>query len=224
VFNNSRTITDSFNITNGVLNYGPNGTEFTINKRKESPTIKSQFYIFFGSVSIVMRAASGQGIISSIVLQSEDLDEVDWEFMGGFPKVAQSNYFGKGNTTSFDRAVYHNTTSDVRDLFHNYTVDWTKEKMDFYIDSVKVRTLMYGDANEGKNFPQTPCTLRLGIWAGGDEENSNGTIEWAGGKTDYSKGPYTMYVKSAQVSDYSTGKEYEWTDRSGSYQSIKSIQ
>ncbi|KAH8591470.1 concanavalin A-like lectin/glucanase domain-containing protein [Bisporella sp. PMI_857] len=223
-FNDSRTVTDSFNITNGALSYGSNGAEFTITKRKESPTIRSKFYIFFGSVSIIMRAALGQGIISSIVLQSEDLDEVDWEFMGGFPLVAQSNYFGKGNTTSYDRAVYHNASSDVHDNFHNYTVDWTQEKMDFYIDSVKVRTLMYGDANGGKNYPQTPCTVRLGVWAGGDEENTNGTIEWSGGLTDYSKAPFTMYVKSAQISDYSTGKEYEWTDRSGSFQSIKAIQ
>lgn len=222
-FNTSETVDRSFNSTNGKLKYGGNGAEFTVSKRFESPTIQSFFYIMFGSVSVVMKAATGQGIVSSIVLQSEDLDEIDWEFLGGNGTHAQTNYFGKGNTSSYDRDVWHPVDTDVRENFHNYTVDWTAEKMDFYIDSKKVRTLKYGDANGGQNYPQTPATVRLGAWAGGDKDNNKYTIEWAGGLTDYSKGPYTMYVQSTSVRDYGTGKEYEWTDRTGSWQSIKSI-
>ena len=30
-----------------------------------------------------------------------------------------------------------------------------------------------------------------------------------------------MYVKDVNVTDFSTGKEYVWSDRSGSFQSIK---
>jgi hypothetical protein len=63
-----------WNMTAGPMNYGSQGAEFTIRQRKQSPTIKSQFYIMFGSVSVEMQAAKGQGIISSIVLQSETLD------------------------------------------------------------------------------------------------------------------------------------------------------
>jgi beta-glucanase (GH16 family) len=170
-----------------------------------------------------MKAATGQGIISSIVLESDDLDEVDWEFLGGNGTHAETNYFGKGNTTSFDRAIYYPTGTDNRENFHNYTVHWTSDQLEWYIDSNLVRTLAYGAANGGYNYPQTPMTVRLGIWAGGDPDNSNGTIEWAGGLTDYSKGPYTMTVQSALISDYSTGSAYEWTDKTGDWQSIKSI-
>lgn len=172
-----------------------------------------------------MRAATGQGIISSIVLESDDLDEVDWEFLGGNGTHAESNYFGKGNQTTYDRAIYHPVGTDVRDNFHNYTVDWTSEKLDWYIDGVKVRTLPYAAANGGHNYPQTPMTVRIGIWAGGDvDNNAKGVVEWAGGATNFSAVPFTMYVQSAQVNDYSSGKEYEWTDRTGSWQSIKAIQ
>ncbi|RDL36425.1 Uncharacterized protein BP5553_05777 [Venustampulla echinocandica] len=223
VFNKSSTVTNSFNITAGKLEYGNNGAEFTINKRKDSPTIQSKFYIFFGSVSVVMKAATGQGIISSIVLQSEDLDEVDWEFMGGNATHAETNYFGKGNTTSFDRAVYYPVDTDVRENFHNYTVDWTAERLIWMIDGKIVRTLPFAEANKGHNYPQTPVTVRLGIWSGGDTSFPQGTIDWAGGLTDFSKGPYTMYVKSADVKDYSTGSAYHWGDRSGSWQSIKAL-
>ncbi|CZR70217.1 related to cell wall protein YGR189c [Phialocephala subalpina] len=223
VFNTSETVTNSFNITAGSLVYGTNGTEFTINKKGDSPTIQSQFYIFWGSVSVVMKAASGQGIISSIVLESDDLDEVDWEFLGGNGTHAETNYFGKGNTTSYDRAIYYPSGSDNRENFHNYTVHWTSDQLQWYIDSNLVRTLPYAAAYNGYNYPQTPMTVRLGIWAGGDSENSNGTIEWAGGLTDYSKGPYTMVVQSAQINDFSTGSAYQWTDKTGSFSSIKAI-
>jgi hypothetical protein len=96
IFNQSSAVTNTFNITNGVLAYGAQGAEFTINKRRESPTIQSLWHIMFGSVSVVMKAATGTGVVSSIVLQSDDLDEIDWEFVGGNATHAQTNYFGKG--------------------------------------------------------------------------------------------------------------------------------
>jgi len=105
LFNESSAVTDSFNITNGALVYGTDGTQFVINKKGESPTIQSKFYIFFGSVSVVMKAATGQGIISSIVLESDDLDEVDWEFMGGNGTHAETNYFGKGKDRDWGLSV-----------------------------------------------------------------------------------------------------------------------
>jgi len=42
--------------------------------------------------------------------------------------------------------------------------------------------------------------------------------------SDYSKGPFTMFVKSTQVTDFHTGKEYSYGDNSGSWQSIKVVQ
>lgn len=48
-------------------------------------------------------------------------------------------------------------------------------------------------------------------------------IDWAGGLTDFND-IYTMYVKSVNVTDFGTGKEYVYSDRSGSWQSIKAVQ
>lgn len=224
VFNTSSTVTDYYNITAGSLTYGDNGAEFTIKKQGESPTIQSKFFIFFGQVSVIMKAAQGVGIVSSIVLESDDLDEVDWEWIGGNNTHAETNYFGKGNTTAYDRAVWYPTPADPTENFYNYTVDWTAERIEWWIEDKLIRTLKYEDALSGKNFPQTPMTVRLGIWSGGDPKGNNvGTIEWAGGETDFTKAPFTMYVKSAHVQDYSTGSEYEWSDKSGDWQSIKVI-
>jgi len=45
---------------------------------KQAPTINTTNYLFFGRVDVVMKAATGGGIVTSIVLQSDDQDEIDW--------------------------------------------------------------------------------------------------------------------------------------------------
>ena len=211
-----------WNTTAGSIDYGDDGAQFIINERGDAPTIQSEFYIFFGVVEVWLKAATGQGVVSSIVLESDDLDEIDWEFLGGNTTHAETNYFGKGNTTSYDRAIYY-PVDNPQENFHNYTTEWTAEKIEWSIDGTVVRTLNYSDANGGANFPQTPMNVRLGVWAGGDSANSNYTVEWAGGPVDYTKGPYTMIVNKARVTDYSTGSEYKYGDKTGSWQSIQKI-
>jgi hypothetical protein len=79
--------------TAGSLKYGPGGAEFIIEKAGDAPTIQSEGFLHFGYVEVKMTAAKGQGIVSSIVLQSQDLDEVDWEWIGGQEGKVQMNYF-----------------------------------------------------------------------------------------------------------------------------------
>lgn len=62
-----------------MIKYGSSdGAHFRVEKSKDSPTIVSNFYIMWGKFEVTMKAAPGAGIVSSIVLQSEDLDEIDW--------------------------------------------------------------------------------------------------------------------------------------------------
>ncbi|KAI9035264.1 glycoside hydrolase family 16 protein [Aspergillus affinis] len=211
---------DKWKTTGGKVSFGSDGAEFTINKKGDAPTIDTNFHIFFGKVEVTMKAAPGTGVVSSIVLESDVLDEIDWEALGGDTTQIQTNYFGKGDTSSYDRATFE-TVATPQDTFHTYTVDWTKDQMSWAIDGNVVRTLAYNDAKGGTRFPQTPMRLRLGIWAGGDSDNEEGTIQWAGGRTDYSGAPYTMYVKSVKVTNYNPASSYTYTDNSGSYGSIK---
>jgi Glycosyl hydrolases family 16 len=221
-FQNNMMSKSVWNATAGTVNYDDDGATFTIAQRGDAPTVKTRFYIFFGQVEVIMKAGKGQGVVSSIVMQSDDLDEVDWEWIGGNSTHVQTNYFGKGNTTSFDRAIWY-TVDNPQDNWHNYTTNWTPDRLEWYIDGQLIRTLEYADANGGHNFPQTPCDVRLGIWAGGDPKNPNGTIEWAGGEINYDDTPYTMTVKSVRVTDSSRGTQYLYGDKTGSYQSIKTL-
>jgi beta-glucanase (GH16 family) len=221
---NSTPATGLWNTSAGTVGYdAENGASFTISKKGYSPTLTSNFYFFWGRTEVIMKAANGTGIISSIVWGSDDLDEVDWEFRGTDTANAQSNYYGKGVTNSSSGGT-HAVTGNVQTEWHNYTNVWTDEKLEWWIDGALVRTLTPAAANSSRNYPQTPMKLMLGIWAGGDSSQAAGTIEWAGGATDYDNGPYTMYVKSARVEDYSKGTEYSYGDRTGSSSSIKITQ
>ena len=206
--------------TAGNVSYTSQGAEFTISKQGDAPTIQSNWYIFFGRVSFFLKASPGKGIVSSAILESDDLDEVDWEWLGGDTARVQTNYFGKGNTTTFDRGGF-SPVGTPQATSHNYTIAWTAASTTWLIDNVPVRTLNFADAVGGKNYPQTPMNIRVGIWAGGDPKNDPGTIEWAGGETDYAAGPYTMVLERVEVVNERPGASYTYGDLSGSFESIK---
>ncbi|OAG24858.1 concanavalin A-like lectin/glucanase, partial [Alternaria alternata] len=210
---------DNWKVTAGDISYTSKGAEFTINKAGDAPTIQSQWYIFFGSVSFIMTAAPGTGVVSSAILESDDLDEIDWEWLGGEPANVQTNYFGKGNTTTHDREADAAVT-DTQGTTHNYTIHWTSDSTSWLVDDKVVRTLQFADANGGSNYPQTPMNVRIGIWAGGDPNNAEGTIEWAGGETDYSKAPYTMVLEKVEVRNENPGSSYSYGDMTGGFESI----
>jgi len=209
---------DSFT-TEGNPTYDSNGASFTVAKQGDNPKITSKWYIMFGRVDVELKAAPGTGIVSSFFLQSDCLDEIDWEWLGGDNAQVQSNYFGKGNTATHDRGAFHANPGN-HDGFQTYSIIWTSEQIAWQINGQTVRTLVPANANG--QYPQTPMAIKIGAWAGGDPNNDQGTIEWAGGLTDYSKGPYTMTVKNLKVQDYSTGTQYIYGDTSGTWESIKS--
>ncbi|KAF2662402.1 glycoside hydrolase family 16 protein [Lophiostoma macrostomum CBS 122681] len=202
------------------------GAYFTILKSGQSPMVQSKFYMFFGRVSIIMQAANGTGIISSAILQSEDLDEIDWEFKGGKSNFVYSNYYGKGDNTTNDRGEDHQLDFAPQNGYHNYTIDWQKNQTRWYVDDKQVRELKFADAMGGKRYPQTPMNIRLGIWSGGDKSGNNqGTVDWAGGETDFSKAPFTMNVRQVYAHDYTSAKEYSWEgmDGSGDWEKVKVV-
>lgn len=207
----------------GVPAYSPaNGVSFTVAASGDAPQLNSLFYIMFGHVEITMKAAPGAGIVSSVVLESDDLDEIDMEWLGSNPDEMQSNYFGKGQTTTYNRGQFH-TVTGTQATWITYAIDWTKDRIIWTANGQVLRELKQGDA-EPNQYPQTPMQVKFGSWAGGDaSRNGPGVVAWARGPTDFSKGPFTMAVKSALITDYSTGKQYTYKDTSGSWQSIVAV-
>ncbi|KAJ5238150.1 hypothetical protein N7489_008241 [Penicillium chrysogenum] len=173
----------------GEVVAGPDSAEFTINKQRDSLTIVTDYYIFYGEVSVEMKASPGSGIVSCIHALADHNDEIDWGMH--------------------------------QEVFHNYTWIWSKEKLSWAIDGTVVRTVHYADAKGDTRFPQTPMRVRIGTWATGDSVRSKGTVGWAGGETDYSNAPFTMYVKSIKIVNYIPAERYFHSGRSDSSDSIK---
>lgn len=204
------------------------GATFTVERSGDSPTVQSRFYMLFGRLEVIMKAAGGQGIVSSAILQSEALDEIDWEFLGTNKTHVLTNYYGKGNDTYGNRGREFPMAKAPQDEWHNYTIDWTKERIQWWLDGKMLRELLPTEALNGKNYPQTPMNVRLGMWAAGDPaHNKPGVIEWAGGETDFKQGPFTMMVQTVYAQDYTDAKEYAWPEKidpTGSWENIKVVQ
>ncbi|KAK9388631.1 concanavalin A-like lectin/glucanase domain-containing protein [Lipomyces mesembrius] len=204
----------------GDISYTPDmGMKMTINQLGDGPTVASDFYIFFGKVEVVAQCAPGTGIVSSVVLISDDNDEIDLEWTGGDAYHVQTNYFSKGQTGSYDRGGMTDV-ANPQSTFHTYTIDWNRDSITWYVDGAVARVL---PSNAPEGYPQTPMQIKIGSWVGGSPDNAPGTIAWAGGLTDFSQAPFNFYIQSLKVTDYSTGAEYVYSDNSGSEDSIQAV-
>ncbi|KAK0742412.1 concanavalin A-like lectin/glucanase domain-containing protein [Apiosordaria backusii] len=202
------------------------GAVFSISNEKQAPTVGSDQYIFFGQVDVTLRAARGAGIVTSFVLQSDDLDEIDWEWLGGDNAQVQHNYFSKGCTETYDRGGF-SPVADPIGSFHTYTIKWTPEQLDWIIDGQVVRTLKNTGIEGCAGYPQSPMQIKLGTWVAGRKDAPQGTIEWAGGIANFADAPFDGYYQSLRIVDYMGGQkaatEYQYGDKSGKWQSIKVI-
>ncbi|KAH8722149.1 concanavalin A-like lectin/glucanase domain-containing protein [Ilyonectria robusta] len=210
------------------LTYNSKGANFIIQKESNAPTVRSNNYLFFGRVDVVVQAAEGQGIVTSAVLQSDDLDEIDWEWVGGDNAQVQTNYFSKGDTSTYDRGAYHPVAAPLTS-YHKYSIEWTSTAVNWLIDDAIVRTLLAADAHGANGFPQTPMQVKLGTWVAGGKNTAKGTVEWAGGYTNFDDAPFNAYYQSISITDYmgkdapgqnSNVKEYVYGDKTGNWDSI----
>ena len=82
-----------WNVTAGksLISFGDDGAELALASKGDSVTVKSNFYIFWGTVEVIFKAAKGTGIISTVITLSDNLDEIDWEMKGGNHTTASNN-------------------------------------------------------------------------------------------------------------------------------------
>jgi len=199
-----------------------NGAELEFLQEYDSPQLYSNFYFLFGRAEFVVQAAPGPGIISDMMLLSDDLDELDWEFRGTLDWEVQTGWFGKGVTGLYNHSITPNVPTPMKE-FHTYAYDWTPERVNWEADGVIVRTLQASDCLGTNNqYPQTPMKLMAGLWDAGDPNHYN---PWSAGMTPIPPpaGGYSFYVKSVTVWNRYPAACYNWTDHSGDWQSIQVI-
>lgn len=187
----------------------PNHTSGTV--------ISSSKYLWYGKVSAKLKTSRDGGVITAFILFSDVQDEIDFEYVGYNLTAPQSNYYHQG-ILDYNNAK-NSSTSDTFKNYHTYTIDWQEDKIDWYVDDEKVRTLEKKDTkNETTgdyDYPQTPSRIQMSLWPGGASSNGLGTIEWAGGEINWDSedikktGYYYAYLKEVEVTTYDLPDDVE---------------
>ncbi|KAI1106933.1 hypothetical protein F4804DRAFT_272531 [Jackrogersella minutella] len=216
-----------------VVDFTSNGAEFSYAKKGDAPNMWTDFYMLGGRYDVEMKIAPGQGVISSATLWSDIQDEIDYEFSGNqfgqtpFPPqdgmwAVETNVFAQGKMWD-GAATYQKDAYKPAEQFHKYSVEWDENHVDWYIDDKVIRSIQAKDTPSGFTFPQSPMKIQLGVWGGGDPSNNYWTTQWAGGQIDTKGAPYTMYVKSVNITNKYPACQYKYQDKTGKIGSIEKI-
>ncbi|KAK8872667.1 concanavalin A-like lectin/glucanase domain-containing protein [Apiospora arundinis] len=216
-----------------IVNFNAKGAEFSFVNKGDAPNLWTDFYMLGGRYDVDMKIAPGVGVISSAVLWGDTLDEIDWEFSGNqfgntpFPSadgmhVIQTNIFGQ--SLSWDgAATFEPWVHKPYEEFHTYSVEWDFDFIRWFVDGKVMREVRAGDIPSHSKMPQGPMKLQLGVWDGGDPDNSYWTKKWAGGETDLKGAPYTAWVRSVNITNKYPACSYKYNGKSGLRDSIQII-
>ncbi|EME83583.1 glycoside hydrolase family 16 protein, partial [Pseudocercospora fijiensis CIRAD86] len=204
------------------------GLEFRLPDGLSAPYIWTKNYLHYGKVEVTLQSAPGIGVISSAVLMSDTLDEIDWEWSGNdfalkVPTI-QTNYFGQGVTGNWDRGTQPRVEKNMTQNFMTYTFDWKPDSLSWAINGNVIRTLYAKNQDNNQyRYPQSPSRFHLGLWDAGYKDVAWYTKQWAGGETDLKGFPYSLYVKKVTITPYTSCAEYQATDTTGNTASFKCL-
>ncbi|CAM0870417.1 unnamed protein product [Alopecurus aequalis] len=130
-----------------------------------------------GAVAAAVRAPAGDtaGLNYNLYLSSlegsPDMDEIDFEFLGGDKRAVQTNFYVAGGG---GREMVHGLPFDSSDGFHHYAVAWGGEAIEWRVDGEVVRR---EERREGEPWPEKAMFLYASVWdaSGVDEGRWTGT-------------------------------------------------
>jgi endo-1,3-1,4-beta-glycanase ExoK len=131
----------------------------------------------YGRYEVVMTAARGLGVISSMFTYTgphfgTQHDEIDFEFLGRDTTKVWLNRFVDGQKLPGE---WVDLGFDSAEEPHLYAFEWTPESIVWTVDG---REMLRAEAPE-KTMPVTPGMIYLNIWAGGELQDS-----WSGNAPD----------------------------------------
>lgn len=128
----------------------------------------------YGSYETRMKAASGNGLVTSFFVYSgiygtSNHHEIDVEIFGKNPRQVQLNYYVGGKE---GKKVVLDLPFDASQGFHNYGFIWKKDSVEWFVDGISVYKA------EGI-VPSRPGKIMANLWPGTKEVS-----EWLGGIYD----------------------------------------
>jgi len=86
------------------MRYDGGAAQFDVAAIGQAPVLETNKYIMFGRVEVWLKTCAGAGVVSSFVLESDDLDEIDLEWFGS-------------NNAEVTNSIF-STCIDLIDLIH----------------------------------------------------------------------------------------------------------
>jgi beta-glucanase (GH16 family) len=116
----------------------------------------------YGYYEVRMRAATGNGVVSSFftytgISDGNPHDEIDFEFLGNDTSKVQLNYWSNG----VEHPQIVDLGFDAAAGFHTYAFDWRADGIRWYVDGELVRSVSSADGN----IPSTPGKVMANVWA-----------------------------------------------------------
>ncbi|KAJ1675737.1 putative glycosidase CRH2, partial [Spiromyces aspiralis] len=178
-------------------------------------TVLNTRQIQYGQVSAVVQSGcASPGVVSSVIIRNDKIgDEIDFEFVGGDISTVQSNYYWH-NQLDYTKMIKSPHIGDTTQELHTYQINWTPDEITWAVDGKPFRTVKrsdtWDDSAKAYKYPDSEATVSFSIWDAG-AGGAQGTIDWAGGLVDWSKGPFNMQVKSIDISCYYKGNDTTYT-------------
>jgi hypothetical protein len=116
---------EDFTMPSGLSNIHPNrtGLAFEIVGTGDNPRLVSTNYLFFGKLTFTAQAAAGAGVVSSVMLQSGDLDQISFEWLGDQTAQFYTNFSSQGQTGSnLETNVQSAAVSDPQSTLHSTSI------------------------------------------------------------------------------------------------------
>lgn len=123
----------------------------------------------YGRYEVVMRAAPGSGLVSSIFTHTgpsqggDPHDEIDIEFLGHRTGELHLNYFTGGKAHG---SVYIDLPYDAAEEYQLYAFEWEPDEIRWYVGD----QLVYTATAAEHPIPQTPGRLIMNIWTGSENQ------------------------------------------------------
>lgn len=161
---------------------------------------KGKFEQKYGKFEARIKIPRGQGMWSAFWLLGNDIDKVGWstcgeidimENIGREPKTVHGTIHGPGYSGDKGIGGPFDIKKKVADDFHVFSTEWSENKIEFFMDGKRYKTITPKDLPEGKKWVYDhPFFILLNFAIGGP---------WGGNPDSSSVFPQEMLVDYVRV-------------------------
>jgi hypothetical protein len=189
-----------FTLDYGYLGAGPEGVLLELTAPTQTKLASTEFMLY-GNMELTARHTPLQGLVFTFITMSNIKDEIDNEQTTAVGSEIFTNFFSQGQTVSGSSAtVKPGNGFDVSD-WHTYGINWQQDELQWTVDGTVVKSV--SASSLGNSYPRSPSQVQISVWAGGNDTNTQGVIDWSGGPIDWTNSQYTSQgYYSAEIKSY----------------------